>query len=377
MKKNFLMVALAALIVTTATCVVGCSFDEFVSKFTGAASGSAVSGGALPEYVSGQAVEIEEYDALELVELSNYIGVEVDCTVSDEELDAELDNLLAEKPLKIETGTAKNGDKVNIDYSGKKDGKKFDGGTAEDQTITLGESGFIDGFDDAVIGMKVGEKKDAHLKFPDDYHDEKLAGKKVIFTIKLNYIAGVKNMVDDEYIKKNTDYKTLDEWKTETKKSLAETKKSSAAVTATGKVLDESKVKSVPPTLLLAEKEMTRASFMAQIAQYGVDLDTALQMQGKTKEVFEDELLKQAQKTCEAELICEAIIEKENLDVSDAAVQKYIDDMVAQSGNTLDTIKQNFQNAYGTAMTFEDYMKTAYEYNTVSEFIGKNAKIIE
>ncbi|MCR4605975.1 MAG: trigger factor [Eubacterium sp.] len=377
MKKNFMMVALAALFVSAATCVAGCSMQDFVEKFTGAASGSAVSGDVvLPEYVSGQAVEIEDYDPLALVELGQYKGVEVDCTVSDEEIDAELDSLLQQHPIELE-GTAKNGDEVNIDYSGKQNGKKFDGGTAKDQTITLGSSGFIDGFDDAVIGMKTGEKKDAKMKFPDDYHDEKIAGKNVVFTIKLNYIVGSKNMVDDAYIKKNTEQKTLEDWKAATKKSLADVKKSGAATTAMDMVFKTSKVKSIPPTLLLAEKEMTRTNFLNTISQQGIDLQTALSMQGKTEAEFEDMLLEQAKSTCEAELICEAIAATEKLDVSDQAVQKYIDDMVVQSGRTLDDIKESFVQYYGTAEKFEDYMKTAYVYNTVAKFVGDNAKIKE
>ena len=383
-KRKGAVMTIAAVAVLSIACFTACSMDDFTEKFVGAASGSAVEASAgasgsaaLPAYVSGQAVDIEEYDAVELVELGEYKGIPVDCTVTDEEIQGDIDTLLDEHPQKIKEGTAENGMSVNIDYSGKLNGKKFDGGTAKGTTIKLGESGMIEGFDDAIIGMKVGEKKEAELTFPEDYpNDPDLAGKKTVFTMKLNYIED--RELNDDYIAKNTDYKTVQEYKDSLKKTLADSKKANKAATAMQKVVETSKVKSVPATLLLAEKEMMRAQMENQMAQYGMTIADALAQFGQTEEQFEDYLVEQSKPMAETELIMEAIAIKEGVDLSDATINKYTEDLGKQSQDgTVDSIKQAYKEYYGTAMPFEHYIRSSYIYTKVSELVGNAAKIIE
>ena len=379
------VMTIAAVAVLSIACLTACSMDDFTEKFIGAASGSAVDEGvasatgsaALPTYVSGQAVDIEEYNALELVELGQYKDVPVDCTVTDDEIQGDIDTLLDEHPQKIKEGTAENGMTVNIDYSGKLDGKKFDGGTAKGTTIKLGESGMIEGFDDAIIGMKVGEKKDAELTFPDEYpNDPDMAGKKTVFTMKLNYIED--RELNDEYIKKNTEYKTVQEYKDALKKTLKDSKKANVSASAMQQVVESSKVKSVPPTLLLAEKEMMRAQMENQMAQYGMTIADALAQFGQTEEQFEQYLVEQAQPMAETELILEAIALKENIDLSEAKLNAYTEDLGKQSQDgTVDSIKQAYKEYYGTAMPFEHYMRSSYIYKEVSKLVGDAAKIVE
>ncbi|HAK57438.1 MAG TPA: trigger factor [Lachnospiraceae bacterium] len=393
MSKRFgAAVTIAAVCVLSAMCLVGCSWGDVAEKFVGA-DGSAVSGGSasggavdigdLPVYVSGQAVEIEPYDVNEIVTLSEYKGVEVDCTVQDSELQEGIDDLIEQHPKQVKTGTAKTGMTVNIDYKGKLNGKAFDGGSAEGTSITLGESGMIPGFDDGIIGMKVGETKDVELTFPEEYpNNEDLAGKKTVFTMKLNYIEE-KAEFDDAFVKENTDYKTVDEYKAAKRSELAETKKSAKATTALQKIVSESKVSKVPPTLLVAEREMIRSQMQAQMAQYGMTMDQAMEMQGMTADQFEQNLIGQAQSMAESELIMEAIAVKENIDISDKAVDDYIQQMVSGSkdeeGNsiTIDKVKENYTSFYGTAMKFERYMRSSLIYTKVSELVGNAAKIIE
>ncbi len=372
---------IAAAGVLSVMCLMGCSMSDVTEKFVGVASGSAVSGsgvtGSSAELVSGQAVDIEEYDALALVELGEYKNVPVDCTVTDDEIQTEIDKLFDEHPKKLKKGTAQNGMKVNIDYSGKLNGKKFDGGTAKGTTIKLGESGMIPGFDDGIIGMKVGEKKDVELTFPEQYeNDPDLAGKKTVFTMKLNYIED--RTLTDDYVKKYTDYKTVAEYKENTKKTLADTKKAAAATTAMEKVAADSKVKSVPDTLLLAEKGMMRSEMENQMAQYGMTIADALAQTGQDEAQFEEYLTEKAKTMCETELIMEAIALKENVDLSQASIDAYLEQMGKNSQDgTTDSIKKAYNTYYGYAMPFEHYIRSSYIYQKVTEIVGKAAKIIE
>ena len=383
-KKNIVsMMAMGAVAVAVTVVTAACTAEDFTSKFVGESTTTAAVSGesALPEYVSGTAVEIEEYDVNELVELAEYKGVEVDCTVTDEEVQSEIDELLEENPdvTEIKEGTAKTGDKVNIDYSGALDGEKFDGGTAEDQEITLGESGMIDGFDDAIIGMKVGETKDAELTLPDPYENNPdLAGKKTVFTMKLNYIVEESPATfDDAFVKAHTDYKTVDEYKEKTKEELAQAKKDDAGGTAMSKVFDESTVSNVPVTLVLAEKEALRVQYTAQAEMYGMTLESMMAMSGMTEDQFEQMLEESAREITKQQLVCEAIAIKENIDFSDTAIDAYINDMVEKNGSTVDDIKSSYATYYGEAMPFERYMRDAYIYEKVLELVGDNAKIIE
>ena len=383
MKKSFrAVVTIAAVCGLSIGVFTGCSMDDITEKFAGAASGSAAgeaTAGASTgsaTFVSGQAVELEEYDATELVELAQYKDVPVDCTVKDDEIQGDIDKLFDEHPQKIKEGTALNGYYVNIDYSGKIDGKKFEGGTAKGTSIKLGESGMIPGFDDGIIGMKVGEKKDVDLTFPEDYHDSAIAGKKTVFTMKLNYIED--RELNDAYVAKNTDYKTVQEYKDSLKKTLAESKKANASATVMEQVVKDSKVKSVPSTLLLAETEMMRSQMENQMKQYGMTLDDALAQFGQTKEQFEDYLVQQAKSMAETELIMEAIAIKENVDLSQATLDAYVADLGKQSQDgTVDSIKKAYNEYYGTAMPFDHYMRSSYIYKEVSKLVGDAAKIVE
>ena len=380
-------VTIAAVCSLSAMCLVGCSMSDFTEKFVGVdepvvqadseTEDTAVVDADLPEYVTGQAVQIEDYDPLDYVTLGEYKGIEVDCRPTDEEIQAEVDTLLNSNPKQIKTGTAEKGMRVNIDYSGKHNGKKFDGGTAEGISITLGDSGMIDGFDDGIIGMKVGEKKDVELTFPEEYpNDPDLAGEKTVFTMKLNYIEEDAELTDD-FVKEFTQYDTVTAYKDSIKKELTDAKKATVNAEALNTALGNAKVNGVPETLLLAEKEMTRTQMEAQLAQYGMKLEDMLSQSGQTMDQYEENLLNQARNMAESELILEAIGKTENVDTSQAAVDAYLGEMLQSNNTTLDQVKESYKNVYGDAMPFERYIKESLLYTKVSEIVGNAAKILE
>ncbi|MBO4394864.1 MAG: trigger factor [Eubacterium sp.] len=389
MKKMKSMLTVVAVCVCSAFIFTGCQMSDFTELFMGrdadsiaAEEGSENAGGTTA--ATGEAVQIEDYDATQLVDLIDYNNLEIDCKATDDEIQDEIDAVLDENPIKVKEGKAENGMTVNIDYSGKLNGKKFDGGTAKDTTIKLGESGMIPGFDDGIIGMEVGEKKDVELTFPENYHSEDLAGKKTVFTMKLNYIEKTPTF-NDEFVKENTEYASVEAFKDAKRIEISDSKEQQARQSgALEKVVGESTVKEVPPTLLLAEKEMLRAQTENQMKMYGMTLEEALEQQGMSMEDFEAYLEQNAQTMAESELIMEAIAIQENVDLSQQAVDAFVDEMLEKSASssetgekmTVDELKENYANVYGNSMPFDRYMRSSMIYSRVSEIVGNAVKII-
>ncbi len=372
MKKKYTILALLAI---AAMVMTGCSWEEVKEKFVGVSTGAAVD-----EAATGSAVvEIEDYTAGDCVTLGEYKGVEVDCTVSEEEIQEQIDSLVAANPTKVKKGKAKKGMKVNIDYTGKKDGKEFDGGTAQSQEITLGESGFIDGFDDGVIGMKVGQTKDLNLTFPSDYGEKSLAGQDVVFTVKLNHI--VKDGVfNDAMVKKTSDYKTTEEWKKAKKKELADEKKSSAGSTVLSKIFDSSTVKKLPETMRKAELQQADYYYRQQISSAAPSLTfaQALSQMGYTMDLYESQLSSTAESNAKMQLIMEAIAEKEGFLPTDEEVKNYINEQMTTAGYANEAeFRSGYEQIYGKAISFEDYMKRSYLYEKMLEFLANNASLKE
>lgn len=121
------------------------------------------------------------YDPSDYVTLGKYKNIEVEKSVSDSDVQSALDSMIAagdEKEVKSSDTLVKKNQLINFDYEGKVNGKAFDGGTAESQFLRVGSGKMIDGFEDALVGMKVGEKKDAKVTFPKDYRETSLAEKR-------------------------------------------------------------------------------------------------------------------------------------------------------------------------------------------------------
>ena len=169
-------------------------------------------------------------DVSKYVTIGEYKGLTLDrasVTVTDDDVQAEIDYNLEEKGTEVNDGTVEEGDSVTINFTGTIDGKEFDGGSAEDYDLVIGEGGMIDGFEDGIIGMKKGETKELDLTFPDDYYEESVAGKPVAFKVTLQKFTRPSEL-NDEWVAANTEYKTVDEYRAAVKKELEENETKSA-----------------------------------------------------------------------------------------------------------------------------------------------------
>lgn len=356
-------------ILSVSLMLTGCSWGEIAAKFTGADTGDSVSFDA-------------DYKVEECVTLPEYKGIEVDCKVDDDEIDSIIQSDLSShaKENQIKEGTCKKGDTVNIDYTGKLDGKEFDGGTAQGQTITLGSSGYIDGFDDGVIGMKVGETKDLNLKFPDDYGKEDLNGKDVVFTVTLNYLSEtIVPELNEQFVTENTDYKTIDEYREGKRQELLKDKKDQAAQDAYSQVEEKATVKEYPESLINKCSSQLDSYYRKYMApQYGfTDFNTFLSQMNMTEDSYYQSLKQAAEGIAKTQLVTGAIAEKEGIEVSDEDIQKEIETAVSQSGQSEEEIRKSFEDLYGAVITLEEYYWVTLLTNKVIDFVGENAKIIE
>ena len=153
------------------------------------------------------------------VTLGDYKGVEVTRPVRKVGAE-EVDNYIEQERKRVARSeeitdrALENGDKANLDYSGSVDGVKFDGGTAQNQTLLIGSGTFIPGFEEQMVGMTIGEEKDLTVKFPEEYHAENLKGKEAVFHVKLNGITREElPVLDDDFAAEVSDFDTLAEYR--------------------------------------------------------------------------------------------------------------------------------------------------------------------
>jgi trigger factor len=245
--------------------------------------------------------------------------------VTDEDIQAELEKLReqnAELVLK-EEGVLEDGDIAIFDFEGFVDGEAFEGGKAENYELKIGSGQFIPGFEEQMKGMKVGEERDINVQFPEDYHAENLKGKDAIFKVKLHEMK-VRELpeLNDEFVKDldKEGIETLDALKEDLKKQLLETLQTNNKNAMIDFVVTEATNNAtyeLPQEMIEDEKNRLMDNVKQQASQYNLDLDTYLQYSGVSKEDFEKNLLKDAERSLAYNLVIEAIGKKEEISATE------------------------------------------------------------
>ena len=282
------------------------------------------------------------------VKIDGYKGIEVEKTVNavtDEDIDREV-NKIREKNVRIITvddRAAEMGDDVVIDFEGFKDDVAFDGGKAEDFTLSLGSGQFIPGFEEAVAGHNAGEQFDINVTFPEDYQAEELAGAPVVFKINLKSISK-KEMpeLDDEMVKDSTEFDTVDEYKADVKKNLEERAEKEADAVVEGKLMDEviEKLEAEIPQVMYDNRVAEMISELEQrLAPQGISLEMYLQYSGQTLESVQKMYAEQAEKQVKLRLALEKIAELENVEVTDDELNGEFDKIAEQYKMPVEQVK--------------------------------------
>lgn len=267
-----------------------------------------------------------------LTKLGEYQGLgydPYDTTVTDEEVEAQVQTMLTsvQIPEEIVTETSY----VNIDYVGKKDDEAFDGGTASDVTLSIENSGYIDGFAESIVGMKVGETKDCPMTFPEDYHSEELKGQDVVFTITVNECYRYADAVNDEFLE-NSEYDSVDAVYAAAKETCQSAKEETAQSEMEYQLIEAAIANS---TFDLNEDEIAvyvddmESQYSMYAAQYGYDLESFVEASGMTMDDFDEQNREIALLQIQRPLVLTAVAEAEGLEVTDdnyeELAQKYVE----------------------------------------------------
>lgn len=311
------------------------------------------------------------------VTLGKYMGVtvtKIDTTVTDEEVDAELENQRNKnaRTVTVTDRPVAEGDTAVIDFEGFVDGVAFEGGKGENHPLEIGSHTFIDTFEDQLVGKNTGDEVEVNVTFPEKYQAEDLAGKPATFKVKINEIK-TKELpeLDDEFAQDAAGVDTLAEYKEELKKNLTEKKETEAKKTkedeAIKKIIDKSKM-DIPEAMIDTQCETMIEEFAQRIAQSGLSMDQYLQFSGLTVDGLKEQVRPEALSRIQASLVLEQIAKDENIEVSDEDVNAEIEKMAASYGMEADKLKEYMGDAE------KDSMKKDLAINKAVELVMSNVK---
>ena len=305
------------------------------------------------------------------VTLGDYKGLEVEkaeANVSDEQVQAELDRMAQNvASTEVVERAAEMGDTANIDFEGFDNGVPFNGGKGDNFDLKLGSGSFVPGFEEQVVGMTAGEEKDIDITFPEDYHAE-LAGKPVVFHVKLNKVS-VTNVPaqDDEFAKDVSEFETLDELKADIRaKQLENAQKqiNNAFEQACVDKAAENTTVDMPAALIDMELDNQMERFAYQLQMSGYSMDQYAKMMGGDMSTMRNAFRPAAEKQAKANVTLAKIVEVEGITVTDEDIEAEFEAMAKQYELEIEKIK---------GMVPVEEVKTSLETRKAVKVLVENA----
>ena len=283
------------------------------------------------------------------VTLGDYEGLKVTRyvhTVTDEEIDRRIQQDVdkATTAEDVEGRPVQEGDTVKLNYSGSVDGVKFEGGTAEDQTLEIGSHAFIPGFEEQLVGMNIGDEKTIQVTFPEKYHAEDLAGKKADFEVKILGIQqAVKPELDDDFAADVSDYTTFEEYKAAIVKELTEAAENNTRVRLENDLIQQATDASdcdIPEAMVTRQLETMKQRLKLNMMYQGLRFEDYLKYTGQTEADVDEQNRPQALNDVKMDLVMEAIVNKEQPEVTDDDVEKQTEERAKRYGRTVEDYKE-------------------------------------
>jgi len=318
------------------------------------------------EVVTKPEVKLGAYKDLE-------VSVEASKEVTDEEVDAKLENErrnLAE--LVVKEGAAENGDTVVIDFVGSVDGVEFDGGKGENHSLELGSGQFIPGFEDQLVGAKAGDEVEVKVTFPEDYQASDLAGKAAVFVTKVNEVKAKEVPALDDELAKDLDdeVETLDELKAKYRKELEAAKEIAYDDAVEGAALDlaveNAEIVELPAEMVEDEVHRAMNEFMGNMQRQGISPEMYFQITGTTQEDLHKQYEADADKRVKTNLVIEAVAAAEGFDATEEEIQKEINDLAAE---------YNMEVSQVSALLSPEMLKHDITMKKAVEVITSTAKV--
>ena len=311
------------------------------------------------------------------VELGQYthLGIEKKVEeVTDDDVMADIERARdrAARYVEVTDREAKLDDQANIDYQGLLDGVPFEGGTAQGHELVLGSGAFIPGFEDQVVGMKIGEEKDLNVTFPENYHSEELAGKPVVFKVKLNSLRE-KEMpeLDDEFVKDVSETaNTVDEYKKEIREKLEKQAEERADAAFESEIIetvsDNAKI-DIPKAMVEEQIDAMLRDMELRMMYQGLRMQDFLKYSGQTMEQLRDTYRQQAEDRVKTQLTLEAITKAEGIEPTDEEIDKELSRFAEQGKKTLEEFKKDMPEGDLA------YFKEVATINKTVKFLKDNA----
>lgn len=287
------------------------------------------------------------------VKLGQYKGIEVEkipVEVTEEEVQVELVRLQEEnvKEIQVTDRAVENGDIVNLDYCGKKDGVAFDGGTADGQTLVIGSHTFIEGFEEQLIGHQIGETFDINVAFPEQYPVPELAGQPVVFTIKLNGIKVTEQYdLDDTFAKEVFLMGTLEDLKNALKAELIAAREAEAATMqeneAVDKVIANAEME-IPQEMISEEADRMVKEMGMRLQSQGMSMEMYLNIMGMTEEALKENIRPQAEKSILTRFVLDEIAKVEDIQVTEEEMDREYAKFAAMYQVSVEDVKTALSN---------------------------------
>ena len=299
----------------------------------------------------GSLVLVATADVRPEVEVKNYKGVEIEkvsAEVEEERIDAELNSML-QSHARVVTVDApvENGNTAVIDFKGLLNGEAFEGGTAEAYSLEIGSGTFIPGFEEQIIGKKAGEEFEVNVTFPEEYPAEELAGKPVVFEVKLHEVK-VKELpeLNDEFAQDTTEFESLAELKADVKakleKDAEEEAKRQMRDAAVAKVAEGVEVE-IPNSMVEAQMDRMLNDLNMQLSYQGWSIEQFAELSGQSMEEIREARREDALNIVKSTLVVEEIAELENVEVSQEDLDKDLEKFAAMYQIDIEKVKKSLQ----------------------------------
>ena len=341
---------------------VGVFYEDAVDEVIDASYPDAAKESGL-EIVSRPSISIEEieegkafvYTAVVAVKpevtLGQYKGVEVQKTkseVTEEDIETEIKRAREKNSrlITVEDRGVEDGDQVTIDFDGSVDGKRFEGGKAEDYPLTIGSHTFIDNFEEQLIGKTTGEECEVNVTFPAEYHVEELKNKPAVFKVKVKEIQRKElPEANDEFASEVSDFDTMEEYKKDLSEKLHAEKIEAAKTADEDKVVAkviENATMEIPDQMVEEQVNGMVNDYARRLESQGISFKQYVEITGMTAEKIGEQMKPQAIKRIQTRLVLEAVVKAENIQADDAAVEEQFDKMAADFKMDKEQIKGMF-----------------------------------
>lgn len=323
-------------------------------------------------------------DTSDYVTLGEYKGItlqHITSEITDDDVELEIENIMADNSSEITDGTVQDQDTVRINYTGTVNGEELEDGSMEDYDLKIGNAVFTEEFDQAMIGMAIGETRQISIAYPEDYYDETVAGKTVDYTVTLQSISRPAQLTD-EWVASQYDFTTVDEYKAYIRQQLEDNNSKTADLelysNAWIALCDAAEVKDYPEEDIDKAKEEYKASYDSFLEASEMTMEDFLESQDMTEEEFDEECESYAKSKVEQDLIAQAVMDAEGLSLEDEEMESVQSLLLQQYGyDSIDSMISDFgEDSVNEILAIMRVEKFVVDQATVEEMVGANGEAI-